>query len=294
MSPTQQTRRSRLSDITDADITANQARFPGVFGDTRGQRWFKRALVLGGSGYLVFCVWAFEITIEKLFGGFGKMGHVLYSMMIWKDFSNWDFAGIFLGLGETLGMAFLGTVIASVFSLVIGFIAAKNVVANAIIHHAIRRFLDLLRGVDTLVWALVFVRAVGLGPLAGVLSIIVSDTGTLSKLYSEAIENVDRKPIDGVKATGASNMQRYRFGFLPQVMPVFLSLSLYWFESNTRSATILGIVGAGGIGMQLSERMKVQYWDQAAFIILLILVMVVIIDTMSKHVRMKLIGTHGL
>ena len=72
MSPTQQTRRSRLSDITDADITANQARFPGVFGDTRGQRWFKRALVLGGSGYLVFCVWAFEITIEKLFGGFGK------------------------------------------------------------------------------------------------------------------------------------------------------------------------------------------------------------------------------
>ena len=89
-------------------------------------------------------------------------------------------------------------------------------------------------------------------------------------------------------------MQRYRFGFLPQVMPVFLSLSLYWFESNTRSATILGIVGAGGIGMQLSERMKVQYWDQAAFIILLILVMVAIIDTLSKWVRLKLIGKRAL
>ena len=126
------------------------------------------------------------------------------------------------------------------------------------------------------------------------LSIIVSDTGTLSKLYSEAIENVDRKPIEGVRATGANGLKVYRFGFLPQVMPVFLSMSLYWFESNTRSATILGIVGAGGIGMQLSERMKVQYWDQAAFIILLILVMVALIDILSKHVRMKLIGTRTL
>ena len=105
---------------------------------------------------------------------------------------------------------------------------------------------------------------------------------------------MDRKPIEGVRATGANGLKIYRFGFLPQVMPVFLSMSLYWFESNTRSATILGIVGAGGIGMQLSERMKVQYWDQAAFIILLILVMVALIDIVSKHVRMKLIGTRTL
>lgn len=284
----------RLSDITEADIAASAERFPDVFSETARARWLKRVFAASGIGYLVFCIWAFDVTLEKLFGGFGKMAHVLYSMVIWNDFLSWDFANIFLGLGETLGMAFLGTFIASIFSLVIGFIAAKNIVANAIIHHGVRRLLDLLRGVDTLVWALVFVRAVGLGPLAGVLSIIVSDTGTLSKLYSEAIENVDRKPIEGVKATGASKMQRYRFGFLPQVMPVFLSLSLYWFESNTRSATILGIVGAGGIGMQLSERMKVQYWDQAAFIILLILAMVAIIDTVSKHIRMKLIGTRDL
>lgn len=283
-----------IASITEADIRAASERFPEVFTQPARVVWGKRALIVGSIAYFAFCVWAFEITFEKLFGGLHKMGNVLYHMVVWNDFLTWDFAGIFLGLGETLGMAFLGTVIASLLAMVFGFMAAKNVVPNLIVHHIIRRFLDLLRGVDTLIWALVFVRAVGLGPLAGVLSIIVSDTGTLSKLYSEAIENLDRRPIEGVKATGASNMQRYRFGFLPQVMPVFLSLSLYWFESNTRSATILGIVGAGGIGMQLSERMRVQYWDQAAFIILLILVMVAIIDTLSKWVRQKLIGKREL
>lgn len=282
-----------LADISAAEIAAAKSRIPGAFEgtDTRAKQ---ALMVLAGVAYFAFCIWIFDITLETLFGGLGKMGHVIYQMVIWKDFLSWDFAGIFVGLAETLGMALLGTSIASVFAMVLGFVAAKNVVPNLFVHHLVRRFLDLLRGVDTLIWALVFVRAVGLGPLAGVLSIIVSDTGTLSKLYSEAVENVDRKPIEGVRATGANRLKVYRFGFLPQVMPVFLSMSLYWFESNTRSATILGIVGAGGIGMQLSERMKVQYWDQAAFIILLILLMVALIDIASKHVRMKLIGTRTL
>lgn len=283
-----------MNGITDADIRAAADRFPEVFNKPARVVWGRRALILGAIAYFAFCIWAFEITFERLFGGLHKMGHVLYSMVIWNDFLTWDFTGILIGLGETVGMALLGTTIASIFALLFGFIAAKNVVPNRIVHHVVRRFLDLLRGVDTLIWALVFVRAVGLGPLAGVLSIIVSDTGTLSKLYSEAVENVDRKPIEGVRSTGASRMQGYRFGFLPQVMPVFLSLSLYWFESNTRSATILGIVGAGGIGMQLSERMKVQYWDQAAFIILLILLTVALIDTLSKWIRMRLIGKRDL
>ncbi|MDF1792268.1 MAG: phosphonate ABC transporter, permease protein PhnE [Thalassobaculaceae bacterium] len=284
----------RIDAVTDADIRAAAERFPEVFHRSPDEIWGRRALIAAAIAYFVFCIWAFDITLERLFGGLHKMGHVLYSMVVWNNFLTWDFSGILTGLGETVGMALLGTSIASLFAMVLGFVAAKNVVPNLIIHHGVRRLLDLLRGVDTLIWALVFVRAVGLGPLAGVLSIIVSDTGTLSKLYSEAVENVDRKPIEGVRSTGASNMQRYRFGFLPQVMPVFLSMSLYWFESNTRSATILGIVGAGGIGMQLSERMKVQYWDQAAFIILLILLTVAIIDTLSKWIRMKLIGTRQL
>jgi phosphonate transport system permease protein len=132
------------------------------------------------------------------------------------------------------------------------------------------------------------------GPLAGVLAIITSDTGTLAKVYSEAVENVDKKQLDGVKATGAGTLQLYRFGALPQIMPVFLSLSLYFFESNTRSATILGIVGAGGIGLQLSERMRANLWDQTAFIILLILITVALIDHLSRLIRERFIGKRSL
>jgi phosphonate transport system permease protein len=285
---------SSVATMTAAEIAALQARFPEALSVDRRRRRMHRAVAAGIVAYMAFCVWVFDITVERLFGGLGKMWIVVRSMLVWKDMATWDYLGILQGLAETLGMAFLGTFVASLFAVVIGFAAARNVVPNRIVHHLVRRFLDLLRGVDTLIWALVFVRAVGLGPLAGVLSIMVSDTGTLSKLYSEAVENVDRKPIEGVRSTGAGNLKVYRFGYLPQVLPVFLSTSLYWFESNTRSATILGIVGAGGIGMQLSERMKVQYWDQACFIIVLILLTVAIIDTGSKWIRLNLIGRREL
>lgn len=285
---------STVATMTEREIAALRARYPEVLSIDPLRIWLQRALLAGIAGYLAFCCWVFEITFERLFGGLGKMWIVLRAMVVWKDMASWDYTGILQGLAETLGMAFLGTLIASLFAVVIGFAAARNVMPNRILHHLLRRFLDLLRGVDTLIWALVFVRAVGLGPLAGVLSIIVSDTGTLSKLYSEAVENVDRRPIEGVRSTGAGRLKIYRFGYLPQVLPVFLSTSLYWFESNTRSATILGIVGAGGIGMQLSERMKVQYWDQACFIILLILVTVAAIDALSKWIRMNLIGKREL
>lgn len=283
-----------IASLTADEIAALQARYPQALLPDRRKLWLQRAAIVGLLAYLAFCVWVFDISLERVFGGLDKMWIVLRSMLVWKDMATWDYGGILVGLAETLGMAFLGTFVASLFAMIIGFVAARNVVSNPIVHHLVRRFLDLLRGVDTLIWALVFVRAVGLGPLAGVLSIMVSDTGTLSKLYSEAVENVDRKPIEGVRSTGAGNLKVYRFGYLPQVLPVFLSTSLYWFESNTRSATILGIVGAGGIGMQLSERMKVQYWDQACFIIVLILLTVAIIDTGSKWIRLNLIGRREL
>lgn len=285
---------SSVASLTDSEIAALQARFPEALVPDDRRRWLHRGIGVGIVAYLAFCVWHFDITVERLFGGIFKMWIVIRSMIYWHDVASWDYLGIFQGLAETLGMAFLGTFVASLFATVIGFAAARNVIGNRFVHHMVRRILDLLRGVDTLIWALVFVRAVGLGPLAGVLSIMVSDTGSLSKLYSEAVENVDRRPIEGVRSTGANNLKIYRFGFLPQVLPVFLSTSLYWFESNTRSATILGIVGAGGIGMQLSERMKVQYWDQSCFIILLILATVAVIDTLSGWIRMKLIGKRDL
>jgi phosphonate transport system permease protein len=133
------------------------------------------------------------------------------------------------------------------------------------------------------------VNAVGLGPFAGVMAIAVSDAGTLGKLFAEAVENVQRAPIDGVRAAGGSRLQVIRFAILPQVFPVLLSHVLYYLESNTRSATILGVVGAGGIGFQLAERIRLNSWDEVAFIVLMILAVVIGIDTCSRMVRLRVI-----
>ena len=255
----------------------------------RGQR---RILVglLAVTAYLAFSAWFFDITPQRLFGGLDKLWIVLRQMLVWRGMATWDYGGILLGLGETLAMAFLGTLLAALIALPMGFLAARNMVRVALVRQVVRRAADVFRGVDSLVWALVYVRAVGLGPLAGVLAIITRDIGDFTKLYSEAIENIDNKPMDGVRATGASGLQELRFGALPQVLPVLLSQVLYLFESNVRSATVLGVVGAGGIGLQLSERIRVQYWDQAAFIILLVLLTVTVIDTASRHLRQRFIG----
>ena len=269
-------------------------RFPSLFDERPVTRLRRRAPWLVGAAYVVFCIWLFELSLATLVTGLDRMWIVVRSMLIWNDFWTWNFQSIFNGLFETLAMAFLGTLIASILAVPLGFLAAANVVRLGILRHAVRRFLDVLRGVDQLIWALMYVRAVGLGPLAGVLAIITSDTGTLAKVYSEAVENVEKKQLDGVKATGADTLQLYRFGALPQIMPVFLSLSLYFFESNTRSATILGIVGAGGIGLQLSERMRANLWDQTAFIILLILITVAVIDHLSRLLRERFIGRRDL
>ena len=157
-------------------------------------------------------------------------------------------------------------------ALPLGFLGARNVLVNALAHFSIRRVFDGFRGVDQLIWALAFVRAVGLGPLAGVLAIAAADICVLAKLFAEAIENADPRQNESVEAAGGSRLLAIRFGLLPQVLPVLLAQVLYAFESNTRSAAILGVVGAGGIGLQIAERIKVRYWDEVSFIIILILV----------------------
>jgi phosphonate transport system permease protein len=187
-------------------------------------------------------------------------------------------------------MAFLGTFVAAVIALPLGFLGARNVVVNALAHFSIRRVFDGFRGVDQLIWALAFVRAVGLGPLAGVMAIAAADICVLAKLFAEAIENADPRQTDAVKAVGGTRLLEIRFGLLPQVLPVLLAQVLYLFESNTRSAAILGVVGAGGIGLQIAERIKVRYWDEVSFIIILILLTVAVIDQLSARVRRRLIG----
>ncbi len=130
----------------------------------------------------------------------------------------------------------------------------------------------------------------GLGPFAGVLAIITSDFGSFGKLFSEAIEAADKKPIEGVQASGGSKLHALRFGIIPQIFPIIASQVLYYFESNTRSATIIGIVGAGGIGLYLTETIRTLEWQQTSFIIILVLVTVSIIDWISGKLRLAFIG----
>lgn len=268
------------------DVGAWRARMPQALGPT-GLGWLVRsALALAIIGGTLGAFAWFEMTPARFFGGLAQLGRVALLMLppnpgdhplelVWA-------------LVETIAMAVAGTAIAALLAVPLGFLAARNVVSLAPFRFGLRRFLDVLRGVDQLVWALIFVRAVGLGPLAGVLSIIVTDTGTLAKLYSEALENADRRQVEGVRASGGSSVQTARFGLLPQALPLMLSNALYIFESNVRSSTILGIVGAGGIGFQLSDRIRALRWDEASFIILMILATVAVIDAGSAALRRRL------
>lgn len=279
-----------LSAITDADIAKARAANPGAFGNP------VRTGIRVGIAMLVmiYFVWSLDhLEFYKLFETTGRAQRLIVGFFTWSDMGNWQYRQIYMGIGQTLAMAFLGTLLGSVAALFLAFFAARNTMPAFLPRQAMRRFLDILRGVDQLIWGLVFVRAVGLGPLAGVLAIFISDTGTLAKLYSEAIENIDRKQVEGVRASGASPARVIRWAYIPQILPVFISLSLYSFESSTRSATILGIVGAGGIGMVLIERFRAGYYDQVAFVVLNVLICIFVIDWISSRVRAHFIGDNA-
>jgi phosphonate transport system permease protein len=250
------------------------------------------AIVTAGAGLVVYALWRFGFSPAKLLDGLGKLGTVV-TLMVPPDPGSqlWKYVA---ALGETLSIAFLGTLGAAILALPASMLAAKNVVANRIVHFASRRFLDSIRGIDTLIWALIWINGVGLGPFAGILAIMTSDFGSFGKLFSEAIEASDRKPVDGVKSTGGSDLHGFRFGVLPQVLPILLSQVLYYFESNTRSATIIGIVGAGGIGLYLANEIAQAEWQSVAFLILMILVTVAAIDWISAKIRFAVIGRRGV
>jgi len=276
-----------INTVTEAQVADLRASHAGVF-RTPWQEVRKWAPWVIAIVYVVGSLIYFDIG--RLFEASERVLRLLRAMVVWQDMKTWAFGNIYTGIAQTLAMAFLGTLLGTIGSLFVGFLAAKNVNPSGFLRQIVRRFLDILRGIDQLVWGLVFVRAVGLGPLAGVLAIFISDLGTLSKLYSEAIENIDRKQVEGVRATGAGPLAVIRYGYIPQVLPVFISQSLYFWESNTRSATILGIVGAGGIGMILIERFRAQLYDQVFFVVLNVLVLIFIIDWLSKRIRLWAIG----
>jgi phosphonate transport system permease protein len=237
---------------------------------------------------VAFALWRVDADPIRLWNGLAKLGFLLQLMV--PPSTGGAFAEFLSGLLETLAMAFLGTLLAALLAIPLGFLGARNVVPLRVLRFGIRRGFDGLRAVGQLIWAIVFVAAVGMGPFAGTLAIAASDLGVLAKLYAEAIENIDRRPVDGVRAAGAGRLATLRFAVLPQVLPIFISNALYMFESNTRSASILGIVGAGGIGLYLGDRIGANDWDVVTTLILMILVAVSAIDMLSARLRRAAMG----
>jgi phosphonate transport system permease protein len=187
-------------------------------------------------------------------------------------------------MAVTVQIALWGTVLAIVCAIPLGLLAAANI-APWWIHQPVRRGLDCFRAINEMVFALLFVVAVGLGPFAGVLALFIHTTGILGKLFSEVVEAIEPGPVEGIRATGAGRIQEILFGVIPQVLPMWVSYALYRFESNVRAATVVGMVGAGGIGMILWEAMRSFDYGQTAAIMIVILVTVIALDLLSAQVR---------
>jgi phosphonate transport system permease protein len=280
-------------NITEADIAKARARLPLAFRATPATQAMRWVIWGGGVALFCWCLYAFDASPQRIWTGLGRLGTVFSFMFPPHIWTEWDeFAEILKALGETLSMAFMGTLLGAVFAFPLSFLGAKNITRFWPLRLTARRGFDIIRAFETLILALIFIRAFGLGPLAGVLAIAVGEIGVFAKLFSEAIENASERPVEGVRAAGGSRLQTIRFGVMPQVAPVILSIILYNFESNVRSGTILGIVGAGGIGFLLSDRISAYMWDEVWSIIFLIIAMVYIIDWLSGLIRTRLIGTY--
>jgi phosphonate transport system permease protein len=280
----------RLSASALADLPGLRERHGGVFNPGPRHRLIVfgvLALLLGLVGVSVVRL---EFSLMRMLAGMGELLRIILLMLPPLP-DSWAQARMFAhALAETVAIAFLGTLLGAVLAFPLALLAARNTTINRVVQFLARRSSDTIRGVDQLIWALIWVNVVGLGPFAGMLAVMTSEIGNLSKLFSEALETADRKPVEGVLSTGGTRMLSIRFGILPQVLPVIASQVLYFFESNTRSSTIIGIVGAGGIGLHLSEQIRTLEFQSVAFIILLILVAVMAIDFVSGMLRQAIIG----
>ena len=196
-------------------------------------------------------------------------------------------------LFETFNMALLATIISSTLALFLSFLAAKNTSPNSLIFFTIRRILEFFRGVPEIIFAILFVWVLGIGPLAGIIAMTLHTTGSLGKLFSEVHENSNNKPIDALKASGGNWLSEMKFGLLPQVLPNLISYVLLRFEINIRASTILGFVGAGGIGQELYLVINFNYYEEVSAIILLIILTVVSIDLFSGYLRKNIIGVEN-
>jgi phosphonate transport system permease protein len=226
-----------------------------------------------------------DLSFVELVQGGGNMAEYI-SRYFPPDFTDWKF--YLSDILETIGMGIWGTLVAAIVAVPLSVLAAENVAPMWLVFIT-RRFLDAMRAINEVVFALIFVVAVGLGPFAGVLALFVHTAGTLGKLFSEAIEAIDPGPVDGIRATGASKLQEIIFGVIPQVIPLWTSFTLYRFEANVRAASVLGIVGAGGIGVSLYQSFRAFKYGKVSAILLILILAVGIIDTVSAKIRQRLV-----
>ena len=240
-----------------------------------------------------------EISLSKFIQHIGnftsyfyRIAHLENGQFVLSDPAEWFWGWKkWLGLmGETLLMAYVGTVLGGCAALALCFLASKNITSNNTVVFATRRFLEFSRTVPEMVFALIFVVAFSLGPLPGILALAIHTTGALGKLFAEVVENIDMKPADGVVSTGGTWLHKVRFAVLPQVASNFASYALLRFEINVRGAAVLGFVGAGGIGQTLLEVIRKFYYSDISALLVMIIATVMLIDAVTERVRHRLLG----
>lgn len=249
---------------------------------SRGGRW------AGWTAIAAVFIWsavATELSLGRIIEGLPFMWDFL-RRMVPPDPS--VLGNALRGAVQTIQIAIVGTAVAAVLALPLGFAAARNAAPSWLFYIA-RSVLNVFRAVDTLVYALFFVAAVGLGPFPGVLAVVVYTATVLAKLYSEAIEAIEPGPVEAVRATGATLLQVLRWGVLPQLVPQFLSFTLYRFETNIRAAAVLGFVGAGGIGFYIQTYLRLLNYPAAATVLLVLIGLVMIVDFTSSRLRGRLV-----
>lgn len=252
---------------------------------------------------LLLSAWVGEFSPFKIWHGLPRIHEYVFKTLpvlgwvtLWADLTEW-FWGLRKWLGlllETVLIAYLSTLLGSVGALALAFDASTNLQRSGWGYGLARRAMELARTIPELVFALIFVFAFGLGPMAGVLAIAIHTMGGSGKLFAEAVENIDMKPVDGLRATGASWLQTLRFAVLPQVLPNFISFTLWRFEINVRSASVLGFVGAGGIGQEFYTAIRMLYYEDISAMLLLLVATVMVIDIVCERLRHRVIGKENM
>jgi phosphonate transport system permease protein len=272
-------------------------------------RWLRRRRLAAAlpallilAALLGLAAWSAEIDPVKLWkriGAFSSYFQRIFTLdngrPTWSDPAEWywGLARWLRALGETLVIAYVGTVLGAAGAFALSFLAAHNLMRNTMVVFAARRALEFCRTVPEIVFALIFVVAFGLGPVPGVLALAVHTLGSLGKQFAEVLENIDMKPLEGLAATGSNWMQAVRFAALPQVLANLASYTLLRFEINVREAGVMGFVGAGGIGQDLLEAVRKFYYSDVSAMLLLIVATVAAIDLLTERLRHRLTSPEG-